>query len=106
LACLENKKSILEGNNKIWMKRSASTQKLMKETGFEFAKPDAGIYIYLTHPKMRGSDAGQFVEKCLENGVVIAPGDEFGNTDFVRFCINQPEDVLAEAIEKMSSALR
>jgi aspartate aminotransferase len=103
LACLENEKAIIKENMTVWEKRNKMSQRLLRDAGFEFTTPDAGIYVYLTHPKMKDQQGSAFVEKCLENGVVIAPGDEFGNSDFVRFCINQPEEVLIEAVKKMKN---
>jgi aspartate aminotransferase len=107
LACLENEKKILGQNRDRWKKRAGAAEKALKKAGFKFVKPDAGIYIFVTHDRISDAGASEFVEKLLEKqGVVVAPGSEFGGYDsFVRICLNQPENVLVEAIEKMAASL-
>ncbi|MFH1520753.1 MAG: pyridoxal phosphate-dependent aminotransferase [Candidatus Micrarchaeota archaeon] len=102
-ACLENEKEILSANTKIWMERSLATQSSLKKAKFEFTKPDAGIYIFTTHPDIDE----KFVMKLLENEVVVAPGNEFGENykKFVRICINQPEEIMSHAIRMMEKTL-
>ncbi|VVC03930.1 (5-formylfuran-3-yl)methyl phosphate transaminase [Candidatus Bilamarchaeum dharawalense] len=99
LACLENEKGILQDNRKIWMERTALAQKMLAKTGFEFAKPNAGMYIFVTHPKI--TDGDNFAEKLLEQGVVVAPGSEFGCRRFVRICTNKNSVELEDAINKI-----
>ncbi|MFH1784909.1 MAG: pyridoxal phosphate-dependent aminotransferase [Candidatus Micrarchaeota archaeon] len=104
IACLENENEILERNKQIWETRSQTTQTLLQRAGFEFVKPDGGIYIFATHPNIKNSD--KFLEMALENGVVVAPGSEFGIDNFIRICLNQPEETMTNAINKLKLVLR
>ncbi|MEW6748601.1 MAG: pyridoxal phosphate-dependent aminotransferase [Candidatus Micrarchaeota archaeon] len=102
IACLENEKGIIAGNLKVWRSRSAVAAKALSENGFRFAKPEAGIYIFATHDGIKDSEkyATELMEK---EGIVVSPGSSFGGyTDFIRICVNQPEDALMDAITRMS----
>lgn len=102
-ACLENGEELLEINREIWKMRMAAASKAMKAAGFEFAEPQAGMYIFASHVGI--ADSGKYAMKLLERGVAVAPGSAFGNFKrFVRICANQPEDVLEDAIAKMGEA--
>lgn len=101
LACLENEREILDANTKIWLGRSLAAQSALKKAKFEFATPDAGIYIFATHLGINE----EFAMKLLERGVVVAPGSEFGCKNFVRICVNQSEQVLNSAIEIMEKSV-
>ena len=105
VACLENEDEILEINREIWKMRMAAASKAMRAAGFEFAEPQAGMYIFATHGGI--ADAEKYAMKLLERGVAVAPGSAFGNfRSFVRICANQPEDVLEDAIAKMGEAAK
>lgn len=102
-ACLENEKEILDTNREIWLERSLIVQKALKSAKFEFVKPDGGLYLFATHPNIDE----KFAMKLLENGVVVAPGSEFGDgyKKFVRICVNQSEQILNHAIKVMEEAV-
>ena len=105
VACLENERELLEENRRVWKARMAAASKAMREAGFEFATPQAGMYIFARHDGI--ADAGKYAMKLLEKGVALAPGSAFGNFDgFVRICANQPEEVLEAAISKMGEAAK
>ncbi len=100
IACLDNERSILESNLAIWRKRSGTAQKALKKAGFAFSEPEAGIYVFATHPGIRNSQA--YALKLLDSGVAVSPGSEFGGYDgFVRICVNRSEDELDGAIALM-----
>ncbi|NYZ73648.1 pyridoxal phosphate-dependent aminotransferase [Candidatus Micrarchaeota archaeon] len=105
IACLENEKAILEENRKAWLSRSEAAQNALAKAGFRFAKPDAGIYVFATHPDMK--DSCSFAMDLLDReSIAVVPGSEFGGyNSFVRICVNQPEDVLADAIGRMGRYL-
>ena len=79
-------------------------EKALSDAGFRFVSPDAGIYIFVTHEKIK--DAYEYTFKLLDDGVAVAPGSSFGGYDnFIRICLNQPDEVIEEAIEKMCACL-
>ena len=105
IACLENEKELLEANRKTWKARMNVASKAMKEAGFEFAEPQAGMYIFATHDGVGNAD--EYAMELLEEGVAVAPGGDFGSyPKFVRICANRPEGVLEAAIEKMGEAAK
>jgi aspartate/methionine/tyrosine aminotransferase len=101
MACLAQEKMIVAQNREIWQARAAVAQKALAKAGFRFAKPEAGIYVFATHDGIADSDG--FASALLEReGVVVAPGTQFGPyAGFIRICVNQPDDVLADAIARM-----
>lgn len=105
IACLENGDEITSANREVWKKRAASASSALSKAGFRFCAPAAGIYAFATHPGIK--DSGEYALRLLEGeGVAVAPGAPFGGyDDFVRICLNQPEEILEEAIEKMGKAL-
>jgi aspartate aminotransferase len=105
IACLENESEILAESRKAWRLRTDAVQKALAEAGFRFAKPDAGIYVFATHPAIR--DSGAFAMSLLEKeGIAVAPGTEFGGyKTFIRICVNQPEGTLRDAIGQIGRFL-
>ncbi|MCX6770309.1 MAG: pyridoxal phosphate-dependent aminotransferase [Candidatus Micrarchaeota archaeon] len=104
IACLENEKEILAANRRIWKARADSACKALAAHGFEFAKPQSGIYVFAGHEGI--TDSEKYALSLLEKGVAVAPGSDFGGYDkFVRICANQPPAILEEAIGKMVKAL-
>ena len=85
------------------MGRLNAAQVALKQAGFSFAAPQAGIYVFATHEGIE--DAGEFANKALEKGVAVSSGSEFGYGKFVRICLNQKEDVLKDAIKKMGECV-
>lgn len=104
IACLENETALLGKNARAWKARLARATEALEEQGFEFAAPQSGMYIFATHKRIHDSE--KYALALLDEGVAVAPGSSFGDyRKFVRICANQPEDILAEAIGKMGSAL-
>ncbi len=105
IACLDDEKAILSQNRKAWRARLEAAQKALAEAGFSFAKPEAGIYVFATHPEIADSEAFA-MELLSQECIAVAPGKGFGGYDsFIRICANQPEYVLAEAIGRMGRRL-
>ncbi|MBU0527632.1 pyridoxal phosphate-dependent aminotransferase [Candidatus Micrarchaeota archaeon] len=98
IACLENEADLIEQNMRVWKSRSKVATKTLEDSGFKFALPQAGIYVFATHKNI--ADADEFALKALDLGVAVAPGSSFGGHDkFFRICINQDEETLEEAIQ-------
>ncbi|MBI5046465.1 pyridoxal phosphate-dependent aminotransferase [Candidatus Micrarchaeota archaeon] len=106
LACLENESEILKNNKKIWFSRLEVAQSELRKAGFVFAPVQAGIYLFFFFSSINEGNADQFALSLLDQGVVVAPGSGFGNyKNFLRICVNQHEDKLKEAIEKICAVL-
>jgi len=111
IACLEHEEEILGANRRVWLARSLAAQEALSKAGFAFAKPEAGIYVFATHPRMNEmkgvKDADGFALRLLEEqGIAVSPGSDFGHRTFIRICVNQPEDTLREAITRMGRLLQ
>jgi LL-diaminopimelate aminotransferase len=74
--------------------------------GLAVDRPRGGMYIWLRLPGDEGSMA--FSERVLDAcDVVVSPGVAYGpaGEGFVRLALTQPEDRLAEAVERLIGAL-
>jgi LL-diaminopimelate aminotransferase len=74
--------------------------------GLAVDRPRGGMYVWLGLPGDEGSLA--FSERVLDAcDVVVSPGSSYGPSGegFVRLALTQPEDRLAEAIERLIRAL-
>jgi LL-diaminopimelate aminotransferase len=75
----------------------------LKEVGFEVESPKATFYLWIKTPK--GYTSAQFATKLLEKGVVITPGNGFGEPGegYVRIALTQKRSRLDEAIQRMKN---
>jgi LL-diaminopimelate aminotransferase len=74
--------------------------------GLAVDRPRGGMYIWLRLPGPEGSLA--FSERVLDAcDVVVSPGVAYGpaGEGFVRLALTQPDDRLAEAVERLIRAL-
>ncbi len=106
IAALENEGAILKANKTIWKDRFTAVSAPLEHAGFRFAKPDSGIYLFVTHDRIKDGD--DFASRLLGRGVVVAPGSSFGGKNYSRYlriCLNQSEANLQEAVAIMSASL-
>ncbi|MDC0358804.1 pyridoxal phosphate-dependent aminotransferase [Oligoflexia bacterium] len=75
-ACLENEDRILKVNLACWKERLAFAQQAFSKLGFRFAEPQAGMYLFASHPEIK--DVLGFTMRLLDQGVAISPGEFFG----------------------------
>lgn len=103
-ACLAEEEAILTRNRALWRERVDACAQALRRAGFELAYPQAGMYLFATHPDLQDADA--LALRLLDRGVGVAPGSGFGDFPrFVRICANQEVGVLEDAIERMAAAL-
>ncbi|MGI0004007.1 MAG: pyridoxal phosphate-dependent aminotransferase, partial [Candidatus Nitrosotenuis sp.] len=77
-----------------------------KQMSLEFVVPDGAMYLFarVVQPNFDGLD---FVNKMLDHGVAVAPGDGFGNyRDFIRISACQDEKKLKEGMKILNEVLR
>jgi LL-diaminopimelate aminotransferase len=75
----------------------------LKEIGFEVESPKATFYLWIKTPK--GYTSAQLTTRLLEKGVVVTPGNGFGEPGegYVRIALTQKRSRLDEAIQRMKN---
>ena len=82
----------------VWRSRSETLQRELAGSGFRFAPPASGMYVFAARKDIVDSEAF-CLDRLERTGVALAPGSSFGGYDrFVRISANQPEDVLEKAV--------
>lgn len=76
----------------------------LRSLGYAANMPEATFYLWLN----AGMDGSQFAKKLMAEGVVVTPGVAFGSNggNYVRFAVTQPEEVIRECLENLSSSRR
>ena len=101
IACLDHEQEILPALIQLWRARSQAAFDQLHLAGFTLIRPQAGIYVFCTHPGIK--DGMDFADKLLERGVAVAPGEAFGPyPGYIRICLNQPLDPLTDALSKVT----
>jgi aspartate/methionine/tyrosine aminotransferase len=71
--------------------------------------PEAGYYLLFSiKDLLKGKNYWDIMDTCIENGVSVAPGKEFGShySDYIRLCFTgEPPDRLEVGIERLNSIL-
>ena len=75
----------------------------LREAGFPVEKPKATFYMWVRVPD--GFTSAQLAGRLLEKGVVVTPGNGFGEPGegYFRIALTQRRDRLAEAIERIKA---
>jgi len=87
-------------------KRFEVAARLLSKLPLDFQKPDGGLYIF---PKGREVkfNGNKFAKDLLEKGVAVTPGTGFGDyPNFFRISLNQPANMLSEAIRRIGELLQ
>jgi LL-diaminopimelate aminotransferase len=73
----------------------------LREAGFELDLPKASFYLWVKVPG--GNTSAQVATRLLENGVVVTPGNGFGEPGegYFRIALTRKRDRLAEALERI-----
>lgn len=73
----------------------------LRKAGFEVTPCRATFYLWVRTPKGRGS--AETTSRLLESGVVVTPGNGFGEPGegYFRIALTQTRDRLAEAVERI-----
>lgn len=67
----------------------------LKDCGFECVKPDGAFYIFVKSPI---SDANEFCKYCMNQDVLVVPGDDFGCKGYVRLAYCVPKSRIERAL--------
>ena len=75
----------------------------LNEAGLEVESPKATFYLWISVPP--GYTSAQLTTRLLEEGVVVTPGNGFGDPGegYIRIALTQKRDRLEEAIERIRS---
>jgi LL-diaminopimelate aminotransferase len=75
----------------------------MKKAGFELETPKASFYLWIRTPK--GYSSAELATRLLEKGVVVTPGNGFGEPGegYFRIALTQKKDRLEEAMQRIKS---
>jgi aspartate aminotransferase len=83
-----------------YISKKASTMNM------DFVEPDGAMYLF-ARIKQENFDSTDFINKLLDEGVAIAPGEGFGNYHgFVRISACQPEDTLNQGMQIIEDRLK
>ena len=91
---------VKEMNTQFGRRRDLMVQGL-KAAGFEFEIPKATFYVWAKVPA--GYTSAQFAAKLLETGVVVTPGNGFGEPGegYFRMAMTQQAERIEEAIKRI-----
>jgi len=87
----------------------ALTSKMLTGTGVAFFEPDGGTYHFIDFkPVLAGRPLRALLEKAIENGVLLTPGQAFGDyPTSARLCFTAvSEPKLKEGIERLLAAVK
>jgi aspartate/methionine/tyrosine aminotransferase len=87
-----------------------ATVDALRGSGATVFLPDGGSYVFLDFaPVLRGAPLTQLLERGIDRGVLLAPGDGFGDAfgSWARLCFTSvPRPRLLEGIARLRAAMR
>jgi LL-diaminopimelate aminotransferase len=103
IKALRDDQSCVKEMVEVYTRRRDLTVKGLSEAGFDLASPKATFYLWIRVPQ--GYTSAQLTTRLLEKGVVVTPGNGFGEPGegYFRIALTQKRDRLEEAIERIKS---
>jgi len=103
IEALRNEQSCVRDMKEIYTRRRDLMVNGLREAGFELESPKATFYLWIRVPK--GYTSANLATRLLEKGVVVTPGNGFGEPGegYIRMALTQKRDRLAEAIERIKA---
>jgi LL-diaminopimelate aminotransferase len=85
---------------RIYGERRAFAENKLSSMGFEVTHSEATFYVWVRV----GEDEMPFVERALENDVVVTPGRGFGEEGrgYIRLALTQPLPRIEEALQRLA----
>jgi LL-diaminopimelate aminotransferase len=101
IEALRNYRSLVGDIMKIYSGRRDMMIKGLREAGFEVRSPKATFYLWVRVPD--GYTSAHLAARFLDAGVVITPGNGFGEPGegYFRIALTQKDDRLTEAIKRI-----
>lgn len=105
ITALELHEDIVDETRQIYQRRRDVLCDALDEMGWKHERPKATMYVWVPIPeKYREMTSLEFASLVIkETGVAFAPGIGFGEAgnDHIRFALVEPEDRIAEAMERL-----
>ena len=103
IEALRNEQTCVRDMKEIYTRRRDLMVSGLREAGFELESPKATFYLWIRVPK--GYTSALLAARLLEKGVVVTPGNGFGEPGegYFRMALTQKRDKLAEAIERIKA---
>ena len=103
IKALREDQSCVKEMTEVYSRRRDMMVKGLKEAGFDVESPKATFYLWIEVPK--GYTSAQLATQLLEKGVVVTPGNGFGEPGegYFRMALTQKRDRLTEAIERIKA---
>ena len=103
IKALRNDQSCVRENMEIYTRRRDLMAEGLREAGFVVEEPKATFYMWVRVPE--GFTSAQLASRLLEKGVVVTPGNGFGEPGegYFRIALTQKRDRLAEAIDRIKA---
>jgi LL-diaminopimelate aminotransferase len=104
IKALRRDQSCVREMTRIYQQRRDLMIKGLREAGFDLETPKASFYLWIRVPK--GYTSTQLATKLLERGVVVTPGNGFGEPGegYFRIALTQRKERLEEALGRIKSA--
>ena len=103
IEALRNDQLCVGNMKEIYSRRRDLMVRGLVEAGFELTTPKATFYLWVRVPE--GYTSAQVATRLLEKGVVVTPGNGFGEPGegYIRMALTQKRDRLMEAIERIKA---
>jgi LL-diaminopimelate aminotransferase len=103
ITALRHEQSCVGDMIEVYTRRRDLMVKGLKEAGFELEVPRATFYLWIRVPG--GLTSAELAARLLEKGVVVTPGNGFGEPGegYFRIALTQKRERLAEAIERIKT---
>jgi len=101
IEALRNDQSCVRDMIEIYSRRRDLMVKGLRGAGFDVEAPRATFYLWIRVPE--GYTSTQLTARMLQKGVVVTPGNGFGEPGegYFRIALTQKRDRLTEAIERI-----
>jgi LL-diaminopimelate aminotransferase len=101
IKALRHDQSSVRDTNHVYQQRRDLMVKGLREAGFDLETPKASFYLWIRVPK--GHTSTQIATKLLEQGVVVTPGNGFGEPGegYFRIALTQGKARLEEALRRI-----
>jgi LL-diaminopimelate aminotransferase len=104
IKALRRDQSCVAEMTRVYQQRRDLMIKGLREAGFDLETPKASFYLWIRVP--RGYTSTQLATTLLEKGVVVTPGNGFGEPGegYFRIALTQRKERLEEALGRIKSA--
>ena len=109
LAALQEPEVWLDGARREYREARDETLRALDGSGAVVLAPDGGSYVFIDfEPVLRGRPLSQLLERAIDRGVLLAPGEGFGRAfaSWARLCFTSvPRALLVGGIARLRDAI-